>query len=722
MAPLSEEDSRDVFLSHVVPPAVALEVRETWEQEAGPIRQLIRLSGRHPQSLQLLAGQLRRPGMDLAKLRDEAHANLLDALEDPYAADGDDDRQLKVRRTFELSCRHLSDPARTLFARLSRLPAGIWCGKMPERFVQWKKLLGDDWKQVIEKELDYFSLGHFEEGPKETSFFRMLPAMVELSAEKFEVLKDDEWEKRRAQFWQERLSAWNAWVSGKVPEEMAELDQAGRSAASSHLQSLGASLFAGTQGNWRVLFESAREKDPALCASLLLNVVPFLRLTGQRLLARELATQAVAALRAPEMEEQLAPTLVILGIAQRDLGERAAARASCEEALKIRRRLAEQHPAAFDRDVAGTLNNLGNVQRDLGQPEAARASYEEALKIYRRLAKQDPAAFEPDVAGTLNNLGTVESDLGEREAARASYEGALKVYRRLAKQHPAAFEPNMAMTLNNLGTVERALGEREAARASHEEALKVYRRLAKQHPAAFEPDVAGTLNNLGVVQRDLAEHEAAWAAFEEALEIRRRLAKQHPAAFEPDVAMTLNNLGNVQNVVGERKAARAAHEEALGVRRRLAKQHPAAFEPDVATTLNNLGNVQRDLAEHEAARAALEEALEIRRRLAKQHPAAFEPDVAGTLNNLGNLQRALGEREAARASYEEALEIYWPLYQKTSQAYERNFLIALRNYIKVVPEAPDDRWWEVWKIMQQTAQEGPQSAEAEVPSAAEGGR
>ena len=214
MAPLSEEDSRDVFLSHVVRPAVALEVRETWEQETSPIRQLIRLSGRHPQSLQLLAGQLRRPGMDLTKLRDEAHANLLDVLKDPYATDDDDDRQLRARHTFELSYRHLSDPARNLFARLSRLPAGIWCGEMPERFIEWEKLLGDDWKQVIEKELDYFSVGHFEDGPEGTSFFRMLPAMVELSAEKFQDLNDDEWEKRRAQFWKERLSPWNALVSG----------------------------------------------------------------------------------------------------------------------------------------------------------------------------------------------------------------------------------------------------------------------------------------------------------------------------------------------------------------------------------------------------------------------------------------------------------------------------------------------------------------------------
>ena len=178
------------------------------------------------------------------------------------------------------------------------LPAGICCGEMPERIIRWEESLGEDWKRLIEKELDYFSLGHFEDGPEGTSFFRMLPAMVELSTEKFEVLKDDEWEKRWTQFWGERLATWNQLISGKVPEEKGKLDAEARGAAGSRMQSLAASLLAGTQGNWLALFEFARESDPRLCTSLLLDVVPFLQLTGQRLLARELATQAVAALRA----------------------------------------------------------------------------------------------------------------------------------------------------------------------------------------------------------------------------------------------------------------------------------------------------------------------------------------------------------------------------------------------------------------------------------------
>jgi tetratricopeptide (TPR) repeat protein len=100
-----------------------------------------------------------------------------------------------------------------------------------------------------------------------------------------------------------------------------------------------------------------------------------------------------------------------------------------------------------------TLNNLGNVQRALGEREAARKSFHGALEIYRRLAAQHPAAFEPNVAMTLNNLGTVQSDLGEREAARECYAEALGIYAPLAEKYPRAFVHNLRIVLRGYTSV-----------------------------------------------------------------------------------------------------------------------------------------------------------------------------------------------------------------------------------------------------------------------------
>ena len=595
IGPLSEEDSRDVFLSHVTQAEHELEARQTWTQPESPIRRLIKLAGRHPHALRLLARQLGRPGTDLAKLAEEARENLLDKLSDPLATGDEEDRRLKVKSSFELSYRHLSEEAKRLFGLLQHFPGGVWFGDSIETLMEWEKILGKGWKPIFEKELDYYALVHVERDAAGlgAGFYRMLPAMVELSRGKTQREDSGEaWTKQWVEFWKERLSLWNQLVSGKVPEEVSKgLDAAARAAAGRQCQSMGVRLLAGTQGNWLEVFEFARKNAPELCKWILLEVEGFTILSGQRLLGNMLASGAVAAARKTGNDELLAPCLGILGNVQSDLGERDAARASYEEALEIRRRLAAQHPAAFEPHVATTLNNLGTVQSDLGERDAARASYEEALEIYRRLAEQHPAAFESDVATTLNNLGNVQSDLGERDAARGSYEKALKIYRRLAEQHPAAFEPYVATTLNNLGTVQSDLGERDAAQRSYKEALKIRRRLAEQHPAAFEPDVSTTLNNLGTVQSDLGERDAAQRSYKEALKIRRRLAEQHPAAFEPYVATTLNNLGHVQRDLGEREAARASYRESLELYWPYLEKYPRAYMQEFARPLRGYTSV-----------------------------------------------------------------------------------------------------------------------------------
>jgi tetratricopeptide (TPR) repeat protein len=67
--------------------------------------------------------------------------------------------------------------------------------------------------------------------------------------------------------------------------------------------------------------------------------------------------------------------------------------------------LAAAQPAVYAPDLARTLTNLGNALYQLRRLEEAVAAYEEALGIRRRLAQQQPQVYAPDVAMTLNNLG-----------------------------------------------------------------------------------------------------------------------------------------------------------------------------------------------------------------------------------------------------------------------------------------------------------------------------
>jgi tetratricopeptide (TPR) repeat protein len=417
--------------------------------------------------------------------------------------------------------------------------------------------------------------------------------------------------------------------------------------------------------------------------------------------------------------------LVVKGKGLRESGQLEAAVEAFQQALAIRRRLAQQQPQVYEPDVATTLNNLGAALRGLRRYEAAVKAYEEALAIRRRLAQQQPQVYEPDVATTLNGLGNALSKLRRYEAAVKAYEEALAIRRRLAQQQPQVYEPDVATTLNNLGAALRGLRRYEAAVKAYEEALAIRRRLAQQQPQVYEPDVATTLNNLGAALRGLRRYEAAVKAYEEALAIRRRLAQQQPQVYEPNVATTLNNLGAALSKLRRYEAAVKAYEEALAIYRRLAQQQPQVYEPNVATTLNNLGAALSKLRRYEAAVKAYEEALAIRRRLAQQQPQVYEPDVATTLNNLGAALRGLRRYEAAVKAYQQALAIRRRLAQQQPQVYEPNVATTLNNLGAALRglrryEAAVKAYEEALAIRRRLAQQQPQVYEPDVATTLNG--
>lgn len=300
VGPMAEDECRDVFLAHLESPHHKMQGRQTWELPDSPIRQLVKMSGRHPQALQLLARQMTRPGMTLDKLRDEARQDLLGVLTDPLASDDEQDRLRKVEMSYELSYRHLGDQGKLLFERLSRLPGGIWCGQWADRVIKWENLLGRKWRETMEKELDYFALVHFEpdRGMEGHGTFEMLNPMREFARSKYQAGDHAAWEKDWLEFWDQRLDSADAAISGRIPEGM-DLPDDQRAAAGEESQQLAKLVVARTQANWTTAFEHAAEAHPAA------------------------------------FEQDVAMTLNNLGTVLGDLGERQAAREAYSEALDI---------------------------------------------------------------------------------------------------------------------------------------------------------------------------------------------------------------------------------------------------------------------------------------------------------------------------------------------------------------------------------------------------
>jgi tetratricopeptide (TPR) repeat protein len=411
------------------------------------------------------------------------------------------------------------------------------------------------------------------------------------------------------------------------------------------------------------------------------QLVPFANaLPEQTTILRELSaelTQRLATYFVREAERSNDPVARItaanwlnqLAIRLSYLGRREEALAAAEEAVLLRRLLAEERPDAFTPDLARSLNNLANMLGDLGRHEDALMVAEEALRLRRALVEARPNTFTPDLATSLHNFATTLGALGRREEALSAAEEAVRLRRVLMDASPDSFTPYLAGSLTNLSVRLNALGRREEAMTAADDAVRLYRTLAEARPDAFAPHLAGALINLANRLAAIGRYEEALTAAEEGIRRCRGLAKDQPDAFTPDLAMSLNNIASIQCALGRHGEALTAAEEAVCLRRTLADARPGKFESDLANSLVNLAAALSAVGERKRALTVAEQAVGIYRALADSRPDAFNPDLAMSLNTIAAASRALGRRHKALSAAEEAVRLYRTLAESRSDVF-----------------------------------------------------
>ncbi|MCL2131305.1 MAG: tetratricopeptide repeat protein [Lentimicrobiaceae bacterium] len=212
------------------------------------------------------------------------------------------------------------------------------------------------------------------------------------------------------------------------------------------------------------------------------------------------------------------------------------------QCLERYRVLEKGNTKAYLPNVATALNNLGNLHYEIKEYSKALEEHEEALKIRRKLAEQSPA-FLPDAATSLNNLAVLHKTTNQYAKALEEYEEALKIRRKLAAEN-SQYIPNVATTLNNLGSLHLNMEKYSKALEEFAESLELYKKLAVENANAYSSDLAMSFNNLAVLHNETNQYPKALEEFEEALKIYRKLADENPKAYVPDVVRTLNNLYN----------------------------------------------------------------------------------------------------------------------------------------------------------------------------------
>ena len=305
--------------------------------------------------------------------------------------------------------------------------------------------------------------------------------------------------------------------------------------------------------------------------------------------------------------------------------------------------------ALMDPDTTMSRHDLENFTPEQ-RMEESRRHLEQALAMRRVLAQKNPNTYLPDMAVTLNNLANLARSENNVEEARRYYEEGLQIHSQLAEQNLDPYPGDRAQALANLGYLERSKLENDRALLHFQTALEIYRQLAQQNPDQYLPSVAEVLNGLAVTERDEKRMDNARRHYEEALRIRRQLAKQNAVAYVPYLAMTLNDLGVLDGAEKKTDDARQHYEEALKFYRQLTEQDPDTYSRYLAGTLNNLAFLYENQNRIEESRADYNEALSLYRKLLRAEPDRYAVDVARVEASLKELERKSGSKSGGTGS------------------------------------------------------------------------
>jgi tetratricopeptide (TPR) repeat protein len=188
------------------------------------------------------------------------------------------------------------------------------------------------------------------------------------------------------------------------------------------------------------------------------------------------------------------------GNLKKDMEKNEEAREDYEKALELYRSFykiyqsqGEKVPENYESELAATLTMLVLVDRDQNRIEDARKNIEEVLKIYRERAQISPEVFLPKVAETLGELAIIEQQQDRTEEARKHAEESLETFRKLAGTNPEAYLPKVVAVLDFLASFDHDQNWTEETRKEYQEALTFFRERAEKDREHHLPQVARIL-------------------------------------------------------------------------------------------------------------------------------------------------------------------------------------------------------------------------------------
>jgi tetratricopeptide (TPR) repeat protein len=165
-----------------------------------------------------------------------------------------------------------------------------------------------------------------------------------------------------------------------------------------------------------------------------------------------------------EAEQTLASAYLMVGGAHLWLHEESAANQNNQEALKILRRLNNDHSENLDfqQSLAFALQRQGDLELRTGRPTSAQKLYKHALDIYQTLIERDKekVRFQEDAARAQYDVATAALSDGDRPTAEKMYAESKAIRQGRAKAEP----DNISNKKDLMITLARCGDHAEAAR------------------------------------------------------------------------------------------------------------------------------------------------------------------------------------------------------------------------------------------------------------------
>ncbi|TFK22169.1 hypothetical protein FA15DRAFT_695914 [Coprinopsis marcescibilis] len=387
---------------------------------------------------------------------------------------------------------------------------------------------------------------------------------------------------------------------------------------------------------------------------------------------------------------------------------------SGQEAVEIRRRLANKDSQTFDSGLAQSLFNLASNLCGSGRcNDAIQIAKECWLKeIQQHMNHYCPRPFTTTPSTFPSHPPHLAKSI---EPSRE----AVNIYRRLAREDPERFDAELAQSLFKLAGDLKNCDRFSDALPIAKECINVARRLEERDPAEYESLLAESLHYYASYLSDspttLAE---SIEPGQEAVEIRRRLAREHSQSFESGLAESLFHLASNLYSSGQCSDAIPVAKECVEVRRGLKERDPAAYEPfagaldNFALYLSESPTTLVESIEHS------QEAVNIRRRLAREDPQTFEAGLAQSLHNLASALDSCGRCSDAIQTAKESVDIHHRLAKRDPTEYEAPLSDALHNYACFLSQSPTtlaesiEHGQEAVEIRRRMAREDPQNFSA----------